>query len=319
MKVLLSADYHIKLNTKGIPDTWAKNRFRSLFSKLTELESQVELHIVAGDWFDKLPSLEELELFYDFVHARSVETLIIPGNHEALKKDTTFLTYLKSIVTRINPLVRIIDDFYTYRGIDFIPYNKLKEFEKGVKYTFEGNILVTHVRGEIPPHVKPEINLDLFDNWKMVLAGDLHSTDNSQHNILYPGSPVTTSFHRGMVDTGVCVVDISTYLYEFKALGLPQLLRKTIRAGEDIIPDDYHHVVYEIEGDMSELATVADNELIDKKVVKRAVDTSLILSPDMSIEQEIIDYLTFILELPEETIGRTLKVFHDNIKNTSLV
>jgi hypothetical protein len=322
MKLLVSADYHIKLKTKNIPDTWARNRFISLFQKLRELEDTVELHIVAGDFFDKVPSLEELELYYEFVATRSrmCTTLIIPGNHEAIKKGTTFFSFLKNITERINPCVHVVDQVYNHVGIDFLPYNKLKDFEKDPDlFEFEGNILVTHVRGEIPPHVKPEVNLEIFDRWKVVLAGDLHSYDNCQRNILYPGSPVTTSFHRSPTSTGVIILDTDTLNHEFVKLDLPQLIRKTVKVGEDMVADPYHHVIYEVEGDMTELAAVMDSDLLDKKVVKRSVDTALILSPEMSIEEEITDYLTFILELPEETIEKALKVFHDNIKNTEMV
>lgn len=321
MKILVSADYHIKLKTKNIPDEWARNRFHSLFKKLSEIESEADMHIVAGDFFDKVPSLEELELYYEFVATRTISTYIIPGNHEALKKDTSFMSYLKSITARINNKVQVVDDYMTLmlpdNIIDFIPYNKLKDYEKHHKTAiWTSPILVTHVRGEIPPHVKPEVNLEIFDRWKVVLAGDLHSYDNCQRNILYPGSPVTTSFHRNPVDTGVILFDTDTFDHSFIKLELPQLLRKTVKAGEPMEPDPYHHVIYEVEGDMTELAAVADSDLLDKKVVKRSVDTTLILSPEMSIEEEITDYLTFILELPEDTIAKALKVFHDNFKNT---
>lgn len=319
MKILVSADYHIKLNTKNIPIDWAKNRYRLLFNKIHELSSSVDIHLVMGDFFDKMPTLEELELYYEFIHGCKVETIIISGNHEALKKNTTFLSYLKSITTRLNPLVRIIDDFYTYKGIDFIPYNKLKEFEKGTQYTFDERILVTHVRGEIPPHVKSEIDLSLFDRWETVLAGDLHSYDNCQRNILYPGSPLTTSFHRSKVDTGVIIFDTDTMGHRFVKLELPQLIRKTIQAGEPMLPTEFDHTIYEIEGDMAELANIEDTSLLDKKVTKRSNDTALILNPEMSIEEEITEYLSYILELPQETIEKVLKVYHDNIAKTNLV
>ena len=47
--------------------------------------------------------------------------------------------------------------------------------------------LFTHVRGEIPPHVKPEVDLDRFEDFPIVFAGDLHAHSNSQRNIVYPG------------------------------------------------------------------------------------------------------------------------------------
>lgn len=319
MKLLCSADYHIKLNTKNIPNDWAKNRFHQLFEELHKLEKEVDLHLVMGDFFDKIPSLEELELYYEFVSGCQCETFIIPGNHEALKKDTTFLSYLKSITNKLNPEVNIIDQYYTITSeqdnlIDFIPYNWLKDFEKH-RGKFTSPILVTHVRGEILPHVKPEVDLSIFDQWKTVLAGDLHSYDNCQRNILYPGSPITTSFHRNPVDTGVIIFDTDTMDHRFINLGLPQLIRKTIQAGEPMLATSPDHTIYEVEGDMAELSTISDNSLMDKKVTKRNTDTSLILSPEMTIEEEITDYLTFILELPEETVEKALKTYHDYIKN----
>ncbi len=324
MKILFSADWHVKLGAKNVPVEWAKDRFKKLFEKIHELEKDVNMHILGGDFFDKLPTLEELELYYEFVSGCTCPTYVIPGNHEALKKDTTFFTYLKNITKRINDNVEIVDDYLTVispagNTIDFIPYNKLKDFEKHHKTAvWTSPILVTHVRGEIPPHVKPEVDLAIFDRWKVVLAGDLHSYDNCQRNILYPGSPVTTSFHRSMVDTGVIILDTDTLSHEFVKLDLPQLIRKTIQAGEPMLPTSPHHTIYEVEGDMTELANVSDNELIDKKVTKRATDTALILSPEMSIEQEITEYLAFVLNLPEETIEKALKTYHDHIKNAEV-
>lgn len=319
MKVLVSADWHIKLNTKNIPVDWARNRFRLLFEKIHEVEKTVEMHIMCGDWFDKMPTLEELELYYEFVAGCRVETLIIPGNHESLKKDTTFLSFLKSITSRINHLVRVIDEVETYKGIDFIPYNRLKQYEKDPSF-FQpsSNILITHVRGEIPPHVKPEINLDIFKKWSVVLAGDLHSYGNSQRNILYPGSPITTSFHRSSVDTGVIIFDTNSLEHTFVSLHLPQLIRKTIKVGEPMEPTFPDHTIYEIEGDMAELANLEDNVLMDKKVTKRSNDTALILSPEMTIEQEVQEYLSYILELPQDTVDKVLKTYHDHSKNFTL-
>jgi len=41
-------------------------------------------------------------------------------------------------------------------------------------------------------------------------------------------------------------------------LNLPQLIRKTVQSPEDMIPTDYHHTIYEIEGDIQELANVEE-------------------------------------------------------------
>lgn len=308
MNVLFIADIHIKIGQKNVPVEWAKNRYSLFCEKVKNLQARADLVILGGDVFDKLPNMEELEIYFDLVRVFDRTTIIIPGNHESVKKNTTFLTNLKAVTQAVNRHVKIIDDFYTLGPIDFIPYNKLKEYHPQ-DVDFHNDILVTHVRGEIPPHVKPEVPLELFERWKVVLAGDLHSYENSQRNILYPGSPMSTSFHRNPVDTGVILFDTDTLTHEWISLGLPQLLRKTVRAGEQMTAGTYDHVVYEVEGDLTELAQVETTGLVDRKVTKRDHDVALMLSQDMTLAQELSEYLQFILGINEESVLEILQEF----------
>lgn len=312
MKILFTGDIHIKLGQKNVPIEWARNRYFILGNELRKvIESEaIELLIIGGDIFDRIPTIDELEVYFDLIDTFSVPTIIYSGNHEALKKNTTFLTNLKRVTAICNNWVTIVDDFETFNGIDFIPYNKLKEKWPD---TLKSRILCTHVRGEIPPHVKPEINLELFDRWDLVLAGDLHSYSNSQRNILYPGSPVTTSFHRNLVDTGVIVLDSSTLEHTWHKLEVPQLIRKTINAGDPMPATDYHHTIYEVSGDMSELSSVENSELLDKKVVTRDTDTTLILDPKMSLLEEVEEYARYVLQLNDSTVEAMLKELNNHM------
>lgn len=315
MKILFTADVHIKLGQKNVPTDWAKLRYEKMMDQLWDIQETCDIFIVGGDIFDKLPNMEELEVYFDFVASCKIPTIIYSGNHEAVKKNTTFLTNLKQVTTKINELVTIVDDYWSKDGIDIIPYNKLKEWEKDPDNTFyslHNRILCTHVRGEIPPHVKPEVDLELFSKWGVVLAGDLHSYDNCQRNILYPGSPVTTSFHRSLVDTGVIVLDSNTLEHTWVKLELPQLIRKTVTAGDPMPPTDYHHTIYEVEGDMSELSGVEDSSLIDKKIVKRETDTALILTPELTLTEEVGEYLRYVLNLNDTTVEKVLQELHNN-------
>lgn len=312
MKILFTADIHLKLGAKNIPVEWSKNRFRTLFKEINKLESEVDLLIIGGDIFDRLPTMEELELYYEFISSISTPCFLYSGNHEAVKKNTTFLTNLKNSTKWINNKVTIIDNYYSYDNIDFIPYNRLKEYNPA-DVDFSGNILCTHVRGDIPPHVKAEINLELFSKWEVVLAGDLHSYSNSQRNILYPGSPVTTSFHRSLVDTGVIILNSDTLTHNWIKLEVPQLIRKTIKAGEPMPATEYHHTVYDVEGDMSELSNMEGSELLDKKVVSRSTDTTLILDPSMSISDEVEEYARYVLELNDKAIKDMLSVLNQYV------
>lgn len=305
MKILFTADIHIKLGQKGVPVEWALNRYKLLIAEIGRVQETCDMVIIGGDIFDKMPNVEELEIYYDLVSSVTKQCYIYPGNHEATKKGRTFFTHLASVTNKINPLVTVVDNYWSLPGIfDIIPYNKLKEFAPN---DFSNNILFTHVRGAIPPHVKPEVDLSLFNNWKLVVAGDLHSHSNSQLNIVYPGSPLTTSFHRGTVTTGVLIIDTESISYDFIPLELPQLIRKTVQVGEPTIATDYHHTVYEVEGDMSELGELDDNVLVDRKVVKRSIETQLILEAEMSLEEEVSEYLKYILKLDESTVVDVLE------------
>ena len=308
---MYTADWHLKLGQKNVPKDWALNRYSILFKELYKLEKQVDMHVIGGDLFDRVPNLEELELYFDFVKGVGIRTLIYPGNHEALKKTTTFLTNLKEVTTSINPLVEIVDDYMSIENIDIIPYNRLKEFNPD---DFSGNVLMTHVRGEIPPHVHPEVNLDKFERWKVVLAGDLHSHDNCQKNIVYPGSPVTTSFHRNPVDTGVILFDSATLDWSWLTIRMPQLLRQTVSHPDQMIKTGFHHTIYELEGDVTDLSKIdGDTELLDKKVVKRSTEIALDLLECKTVEEELFEYLTQVLELNEKKVKNILGVYHDYI------
>ena len=291
-----------------MPVEWAKNRFRLFIDQLGQMQEQADLVIIGGDVFDRLPTMDEVELYFEFVEGFTKPTIIYSGNHEMLKKDTTFLSNLMRATNRLNPNVIVVDEYYSDHGVEFVPYNKLKEFEQG-KHPWPqgGRILCTHVRGEIPPHVKPEINLDLLNSWNIVLAGDLHSYDNSQRNILYPGSPYTTSFHRHSVDTGAILLDSDTLDHVWLKFKLPQLIRKTVGVSDPKPPTDFDHTIYEVEGDMHELGELEDSDLIANKVLKRDSDTALILDQDMTLSEEVAEYLKFILNLPDQTVDLALK------------
>jgi hypothetical protein len=78
-----------------------------------------------------------------------------------------------------------------------------------------------------------------------------------------------------------------------------------------MIPTDFHHTIYEIEGDLQDLAVVENSDLLDKKVVLKSNESSLILSKDMSIGQELHEYLQYVLEINEDKIPEIVKIFND--------
>jgi DNA repair exonuclease SbcCD nuclease subunit len=270
------------------------------------------MHIIGGDLFDRLPNMEELELYFTFIRRVQIPTIIFDGNHEATKKNKTFFTQLKQVSRDINPLVQVVDISFIDEDMGFgiLPYADLHK-KGSIEHFDTSKPLFTHVRGEIPPHVKPEVDLDRFEDFPVVFAGDLHAHSNTQRNIVYPGSPMTTSFHRNEVSTGYLLINPNDWSWRWDPFDLPQLIRKTVQSTEDMIPTEYHHTIYEIEGDIQQLAEVANSELLDKKVVKRSSEATLVIEKDMSVQDELAEYLMYILEINEDRIPQIIGLFND--------
>lgn len=310
--ILFTADWHIKLGQKNVPVSWAINRYNKFFEQIHSLEKMCNMHIIGGDLFDRSPSLEELELYFSFVKHVKIPTVIYDGNHEATKKNKTFFTQLKEVTRNINPLVQVVDISYVDNdtGFSILPYAELHK--KDILDHFPKHYpLFTHVRGEIPPHVKPELDLDLFEDFPVVFAGDLHAHSNTQRNIVYPGSPMTTSFHRSTVSTGYLLINEEDWSWIWEPFDLPQLIRKTVQTEEEMVPTDYDHTIYEIEGDIQDLAEVKNSDLLDKKVVRRSSEATLLLEKEMTVQEELTEYLQFVLEIEEAKIPEIIGTFND--------
>ena len=315
--ILFTADWHIKLGQKNVPMAWACSRYKLFFEAIHELEKDedISMHIIGGDLFDRVPSMDEITLYFDFVKDVTIPTIIYDGNHEATKKHKTFFSNLKRATTDVNPLVEIVDTTTEYIWGTILPYADLHR-KNGIEFCNTNKPLYTHVRGEIPPHVTPEVDLDKFNDFPVVYAGDLHSHSNTQRNIVYPGSPMTTSFHRDVVKTGYLLIDEDDS-WHWEEFNLPQLLRRTVESEDEMIATDFHHTIYEIEGDVADLANIKNSELLDKKVVKRSSEATLNLK-DLSMEEELVEYLSAILNLNDDKIKSIMGVFNDYSKNATL-
>ena len=315
--ILFTADWHIKLGQKNVPMPWACSRYELFFQQVEEAveKHDIKLHIIGGDLFDRVPSMDELTLYFDFVKNTKVETIIYDGNHEATRKHKTFFDNLIRVTKELNPLVTVVTETYYQDDWCILPYADLHR--KGSIEDIDADYLFTHVRGEIPPHVTPEVDLERFDKFKTVFAGDLHAHENTQRNIVYPGSPMTTSFHRNEVKTGYLVID-NDWNWTWYEFDLPQLIRKTVTSTDEMVQTEWHHTIYEVEGDVSDLSGVKNSELLDKKVIKRKTEATLILDKEMTIEEELGEYLSYILELDEEKVKKIIGVFSDNARKAEM-
>lgn len=290
--LLFVADEHVLFRRKGVPAEFEKARYSQLFDYLLNLSasSSCAALIHGGDLFDRSPTIQETALVVRYLNAVVKPTYIISGNHEQIKKDTTFLSELSNMVS--NPLVTIISDYATYniggKDIDFIPFNRLKQFEKEGNTELNSELLVTHVRGEIPPHITPEVNLSVFDKWKLVLAGDLHSHSNSQRNIVYAGSPLTTSFYRNRPEKGILKVDLGTLSVEFIDLNLPALLKLTVASKDDIVENtSQDFIAYDIVPKQEAIIEAKEDSIFHKEASREEAILA-VLETNEAKKQEVI-------------------------------
>jgi DNA repair exonuclease SbcCD nuclease subunit len=309
MKVLFTADLHIRIGQRNIPRKWALKQYEIMFNEIDRIfeEQGCGLEVHGGDIFDKVPTMEELSVYIGYLWRNKHRNRVIyDGNHEATRKGDTFLKYLQPMIPNMTSLCNGIGNYCNY--FDILPYtdlHKLKDMRG------DHNILVTHVRGEILPHVKPEVDLSLFEKWDIVFAGDLHAHSNSQRNIVYPGSPRTVTFHRNVVDLGVITFDTDNPKdYIWHKIEVPQLVRKTVSNPEEMVKTDFHHTIYELTGNVLDLAKIdKDSELLDKKIVQNEEPPSLDLT-NMTIEEELEKYLTEITKLSRPEVEEVMEVFY---------
>ena len=297
-----------------MPKDWQYNRFMLLVKEINNIEC--DMVILGGDTLDSAkPTTSELELFFDFLAQIRHRTLIFSGNHEMQTKTHSILADLKGEITRCNPNIEVITTCTfisphtgepVFDVIDYCDINK--HIEPKAKIAF------THVRGNIEPHVKPEIDLSKFKDYRYVFAGDLHSFQNSQLNIIYPGSPMSTSFHRNQTPDsthGMVLIDVNTCMWEWIDLGhLPQLVKVNVSDPKDMIQTARDFTMYEINGSIEDLAKIENTELLDKKINNIVTKDARLDLRQKSIEEQMQLYLQEIQQLPSDSIDRLMGVFN---------
>ena len=128
---------------------------------------------------------------------------------------------------------------------------------------------------------------------------------------------MTTSFHRNIVKTGYLTID-DNFDWTWHKFELPQLIRKTVDSPDEMVQTDFHHTIYELEGDVQDLAKVKNSELLDKKVVRRTVEATLNLHAEMTMSDELGIYLKEILSLDDDKIRNIMGVFNDYSAKTEV-
>ncbi|MFP9048475.1 hypothetical protein, partial [Enterococcus faecalis] len=158
-----------------VPKEWQKRRFLMLGERLNDIfhNHNCDLHIAGGDILDVAdPSSEEIELLEQFMSRLDHPGKIFTGNHEMLTKTISCLYHYAGVINKVTSgKWEVITKPYRSPEFDIVPYD---EIHKAKWKPPVSKLCFTHVRGEIPPHVKPEIDLTKYNCYDTVIAGDLH-------------------------------------------------------------------------------------------------------------------------------------------------
>ncbi len=102
MKILFSADHHIKLGQIKFPRM--AERFLMLGDRLNDIfhNHNCDLHIIGGDLFDHSdPSSEEVELLEKFMSRLDHIGMVFTGNHELITKTISCLYHYAGVINKV--------------------------------------------------------------------------------------------------------------------------------------------------------------------------------------------------------------------------
>lgn len=319
MKVLFLADIHIKFGRSKVPDKFQSKRLEMLAQQTVELcdKHLVNEVIIGGDILD-VPDPSYLEVaemlhFLKYIADNTgLDVYVFHGNHEAVSK-------VKGCLTPFNDL---LENVYFISSLRSEAYDVIDYFELHAKQWVpaKSRLCFTHVRGEIPPHVKPEVDLDRFSKhgYDLVIAGDLHSRKNSQGIIQYPGSPYSTSFHKTEQKGthGALVVDTDTLETNWCELKLPQMIRVEVKPGEDTTPpNDFHLYTYRVVGTLDEITANKVDKDIEVVVHREAAEVEEYEGDSMG--EEVRDYAEKRLGITDVSVLSEIPSTVDRLNNDS--
>ena len=167
------------------------------------------------------------------------------------------------------------------QGFCFFPYGEMQT--DNLPTYEEGDVLVAHIRGEVPPHITPEYDFEKLRPWQLILLGDIHFNHRYlDYPAYYSGSPMNVTFDRDATKKyGVNVIDFidhQNHSVDFKVLDLPKLVRKTVEVDDKLVEDTYHHTIYEVTGNLDELS-----KLLKKTNIKHSESKFLFAAVNVAI------------------------------------
>jgi len=218
--VAIVGDIH--LNLRKYPK-FELNRFLELARLLAS--KKYSTVILAGDLFDiARPTLEELQAMQEFITIVSEHATIyiIDGNHEAVSHRGNLSTF----------------DFVTFTGATYIKHKHVTventdilltswSYRGMLKTITKEDIVISHVRSKLPPHITAELPFDFTKYCSLVILGDIHDKYSPYKNVHYTNSPYATKFTSTTPSGSFIELNPNTKAWKYVDTNLPQKIKVT--------------------------------------------------------------------------------------------
>jgi len=231
--------------------------YRSIFKKLYKQARELpenSIIYVGGDIVHNKTDIspELLSLTSEFLDslANIRKTILIAGNHDANLNNKNRLDSLSPIVKNLaNPNLYYLKDtgVYSFADIDFMVmsvFDQPSDYPKSDCSKADTKIALYH--GPINSSItdvgfivrNPEMTIDLFDGFDMVLLGDIHKKQflNKEETIAYSSSLIQQNFGESFDGHGYLLWDVKTRKSIFKEI-LNSYGYYTIKIKDGICPD----------------------------------------------------------------------------------
>lgn len=217
-KILLTGDLHI---SKGIFVDIGLDYLEHLTDFCKEHDDKIEI-VFLGDIFEKSARIynEAFVPVFKKLHemSKTINMSFIVGNHDIYSANME-----DSIVHTFSASGRVIKDWYSKHGLDFLSYTKDEEkllhfinSNEVKKYLFT-HLSIADFKFDNNYHVNEKIAFkpDLFSDYMNVFSGHFHN-HQSKHNIVYVGSPYQITFSEEGQKKGFVLLDYeNSYQWKF--------------------------------------------------------------------------------------------------------
>jgi len=278
MKYTVTGDIHLNLSKNT---EWEVSRFNKYIDVLVENKASSDILVLSGDIFDKpRPLLEEIKLFYEALKKLSKaykDIFIIDGNHERADVNLTTFDSLPNVYFTYYKCYELKDEKFTITLLSHSQLHLLKELP-----TKSNNILISHFRCDVPPHIKEEVDVTYISkNFDYCIASDIHMHYKPYLNIEYTSQPYNTNY-KEKEENGYMILGIEdgTYNIEYKSLDLPNKLKLTMTA------DEYKCKFEELKNNINLYKIVIEDEANNTKDLPINDNIMLSFRPKIYVDKE---------------------------------